>query len=229
MFPSHDHNTTFDDLAESVPFLTSENIFSEDNVLGEIDAVTVFGRTGVPDYNDTDEVKPRVDIFSDDEYHIVMQNTDNADADSHKYGYGVTDAGNFVGFRIQDNAGTNVKTDWLTVDENDVSTFSKPALKDGGELTISSGVITVTSAHHSVDTEGDASTDDLDTINGGTTENQLLVIRAANSTRDVVLKDNTGNLRLNGDFTLTHTTDTILLMWIESQSLWAELSRTDVN
>ena len=36
------------------------------------------------------------------------------------------------------------------------------------ELTIASGAIAITQNNHTVDTQGDAATDDLDTINGGT-------------------------------------------------------------
>jgi hypothetical protein len=95
------------------------------------------------------------------------------------------------------------------------------------ELTIVSGVITVTGSLHLVDTEGDAATDDLVTINGGTT-GSLLILRSADSSRDTTLKDYTGssgNLFLAGDFTLTSSMDTITL--IKFWSNWFELSRSD--
>lgn len=65
------------------------------------------------------------------------------------------------------------------------------------ELTISSGAITITQSNHTVDTESDAATDDLDTING-TGSDRLLFLRPANSARDVTLKHGTGNI-------VTHT------------------------
>lgn len=72
------------------------------------------------------------------------------------------------------------------------------------ELTISSGAITVTAGNHTVDTEGDAASDNLDTINGGTANNFVL-LRAENTARTVVIKHGTGNVYLNGaaDFDLS--------------------------
>jgi len=55
------------------------------------------------------------------------------------------------------------------------------------ELTIAGGIITATQAAHTVDTQADAGTDDLDSILGGTAE-ELIVIRPANGARDIVLK-----------------------------------------
>lgn len=66
-----------------------------------------------------------------------------------------------------------------------------------GELTIASGGISITKSYHTVDTEGDAPTDDLESIGGGN-EGRILVLRAASNDRIVVLKDGIGNLRLGG-------------------------------
>lgn len=73
-------------------------------------------------------------------------------------------------------------------------------LKDGTvifptatELTISSGAITVTQGLHTVDTESDAATDNLDTISG-LAANQIVVLKAANTARDVVLTNGVGNV-----------------------------------
>jgi len=92
------------------------------------------------------------------------------------------------------------------------------------ELTIASGAITITGSYHTVDTEGDASSDDLDTINGGS-EGNILVLRAANGARTVVLKDGTGNLQLAGDFSLDSLYDTIML--VRASTNWLELSRSN--
>jgi hypothetical protein len=94
------------------------------------------------------------------------------------------------------------------------------------ELTISSGAITIVRDYHAVDTEADAASDDLDTINGGTAE-QILVLRPEDSTRTVVLKDGTGNLRLAGDFTMDNLQDTITLIYDSAFSVWLEVSRSD--
>ena len=97
---------------------------------------------------------------------------------------------------------------------------------DNSELTIASGAVTATSAFHSIDTEADASSDDLDTINAGTLpDGTILVIQAISSSRTIVAKDDTGNLRLAGDFSLEHGRDTLTL--ILDGSAWYELSRSD--
>jgi hypothetical protein len=52
-----------------------------------------------------------------------------------------------------------------------------------------------------------------------------LIIVAANSARTVVAKDATGNLRLNGDFSLDHQNDTLTLIY--NGTNWLEVSRSD--
>jgi hypothetical protein len=63
---------------------------------------------------------------------------------------------------------------------------------DSTELTISGGAVTRTQVYHSIDTEGDAATDDLDTVNGGA-EADLLVFRQNNSARDIKVTE-AGNI-----------------------------------
>ncbi len=109
----------------------------------------------------------------------------------------------------------------LTVGQLKVNKFLQ--LGPATELTIASGVITVTGSYHRVDTQSDASSDDLDTINGGT-DGDILVLRAINSLRTVVMKDGVDNLRLAGDFSLDHVGDTIMLIFYDST--WNELSRS---
>lgn len=67
------------------------------------------------------------------------------------------------------------------------------ALEAAAELTIAAGLVTKTRAHHTVDTETDAATDDLVTINGGG-EGEILLIRPSSGARTIVLKHNTGNI-----------------------------------
>ena len=95
------------------------------------------------------------------------------------------------------------------------------------ELTIASGEVTITQAFHKIDTEADASTDDLVTINGSL-DGSLLFLRAENSARTVVVKDNTGNINLaGGDFSLTATNDVLMLMYDGSISRWLEVGRNN--
>lgn len=90
------------------------------------------------------------------------------------------------------------------------------------ELTIATGAITVTGTAHTVDTESDSASDDLDTVNGGSYDGQLLILSAEDDARDVVLKHGTGNLALTGaaDFTLDSTADRALLVWDTVSSTW---------
>ena len=62
-------------------------------------------------------------------------------------------------------------------------------------LTIAAGAITVTQGFHLVDTQGGASTDDLDTINGGTI-GDLLTFSSVNSARNIAITCN-GNIRFS--------------------------------
>lgn len=103
-------------------------------------------------------------------------------------------------------------------------------LSDATTITIASGAITINQAYHRVDTEGGAATDDLDTINGGLI-GQLLILRSDNVSRDVTVKDGTGNLNIAGDFTMTNNKDAIVLLCISTGTSndWIEISRSDNN
>lgn len=100
------------------------------------------------------------------------------------------------------------------------------ALGSPSELTISSGAITVTTSYHRVDTEGDAASDNLDTINGGVA-GMLLVVRTAHDDRDVQILHGTGNILLDGstDRTLTVTGMTFHCIYDSILGKWLELPR----
>lgn len=96
--------------------------------------------------------------------------------------------------------------------------------------TIASDAITIqdpSSESVIVDTEGAAATDNLNTINGPTFEGKVITIRTFANARDVVVKHNTGNIRLNGlaDFTLDGVADTLTLRWNATLSQWCEVGR----
>lgn len=61
------------------------------------------------------------------------------------------------------------------------------------ELTIAAGVVAVTQTAHKVDTEADAASDDLDTINGGY-EGAIIILEPANDARTVVITQ-AGNIK----------------------------------
>ncbi len=96
--------------------------------------------------------------------------------------------------------------------------------RGSGIKTIASGAITIDSMYHKVETESGAATDDLDTINGGTL-GQILILKTNDSSHDVTLKDGTGNLNLAGDFTLDNGQDTITLLCEGTQ--WNEVARSN--
>jgi hypothetical protein len=108
----------------------------------------------------------------------------------------------------------------------DNSFIGKTATKDAGELTIATGAVAVIGSNHTVDTEGDAASDDLDTISGGV-DGELVVIRAENDARTVVVKHNTGNILSSDaeDISLDNTTKNIFLTFDEALSKWVSISQ----
>lgn len=86
-------------------------------------------------------------------------------------------------------------------------------LGPANELTIASGAITITGGNHTVDTEGDAASDDLETITG-LADGEILFITAADASREVVIKHGSGNIRLNGgiDFALDNLEKGVLFI-----------------
>lgn len=100
--------------------------------------------------------------------------------------------------RADGTGGSTIQSSGITVDDSaNMSGINTLGLVDAVELTIASGAITRTAGYHRIDTEGDASTDDLDTISGGTA-GQKLILRAENTARTVVIRHaggGTGNIR----------------------------------
>ena len=97
-------------------------------------------------------------------------------------------------------------------------------------LTIASGVIDVSGKGSNivVDTESAAASDDLDTITlkeSQPEQGAIVILTAADSSRTVVVKDGTGNLRTAGDFSLTNVEDRIVLM--RTGTDFVELSRSN--
>lgn len=103
----------------------------------------------------------------------------------------------------------------------DVTFAGAVSFADDGELTISSGSITPTGVYHRVDTEGDAASDDLDTITAGTS-GQKLILRAENDARDVVIKHNSGNIATSDELDITLGTDkkNVSFVYDTNLSLW---------
>jgi len=93
------------------------------------------------------------------------------------------------------------------------------------DLTIVGGTVTINSHFHVVDTESSASTDDLDTIDGGK-PGDTIILQAKDNARTVVIKDSTGNLNTVGDFSLDSSSDTITLIRA-STTTWHEVARSN--
>lgn len=92
-------------------------------------------------------------------------------------------------------------------------------------LTIATGAVTRTQVFHRIDTEGSASTDDLDTINGGSA-GKLLIIRAENAARDVVIT-NAGNIVTPDgvtSITLSSTNPAVFMIYDGTLSKWVVVS-----
>jgi hypothetical protein len=100
-----------------------------------------------------------------------------------------------------------------------------------GELTIASGSITPTTSYHSVDTESDAATDNLDTIaTTNATNGDILILCAENVARTVVVRDNatgSGNIYLDAatSFSMDHARDRLVLQL--HGTVWVEISRSN--
>ncbi len=91
-------------------------------------------------------------------------------------------------------------------------------------LIISNGVVTVTKSHHTIDTEGGAASDYLESISGGTT-GDILVLRSENTARQVTVRDQRGNIFLSEDF-LMSTSNRFLVLINKDGTNWLELSRS---
>ena len=119
----------------------------------------------------------------------------------------------------------------IVLDDNNAVTMSGNLTVAGkynitrGDITIATGAITPTTSYVRLDTQASATTDDLDTINGGVI-GDIVVLETRISSRDVVVKDGTGNLGLAGgvDFTLVNKSSTITLIY--DGTSWLEMSRS---
>lgn len=128
---------------------------------------------------------------------------------------------------------TNDAGRWLRIDRwatepdyTDIASALAPVIYPrGSNLTIATGSITApaTGVYFAVDTEGAAATDDLDTI-VNTLDYRMIILRSADSTHDVTVKNGTGNIRLaSGDYVMSTTTNRIGLIY--ESPYWYELYR----
>jgi hypothetical protein len=122
--------------------------------------------------------------------------------------------------RADGTGGATVQASGVTIDDSDnVSNVTNLALDSiqfsaATELTIATGAVTITQSAHTIDTESDAASDDLDTISGGAT-GDVIYLRAVNDARTVVLKNGTGNILTydGSDITLDEDHKTVSLIY----------------
>jgi hypothetical protein len=123
-----------------------------------------------------------------------------------------------------DGTGGNTQNSTAILDDNGRITTAIFSTGNSSVLTISSDAVTATKSYHEIDTEGGAASDNLATINGGST-GDFLIIQSVDGARDVVVKHATGNILLSGsaDFTLGSSNNRLFLH--HRGGFWFELGR----
>lgn len=116
----------------------------------------------------------------------------------------------------------------LDAQGNDIDDVGQLSFGAPVELTIASATVTATQVFHTIDTESDAVSDDLTTINGGAA-GDLLVIKAENDARSVVLKHATGNILTSTNADITINTDDIFVLLMYDGTNWREIAETGVG
>ena len=158
----------------------------------------------------------------------VITVTDTTDASSSTTGAGVFAGG--LSAEKKGHFGTGITTDsgGVTITAGDL-TLTAGILNLGAVAILTldtNGEVTLTQTTHRIDTFESAVTDDLNTINGGTS-GDIIIVQSVNNGRDIVIKNGTGNIDTAsaGDFTCTTNTD----RWVGqfNGTNWIELSRSD--
>jgi hypothetical protein len=92
------------------------------------------------------------------------------------------------------------------------------------QLPISANAILITTSFHSILSFASASERQLHTINGGD-DGDVLVLTGTDAGGSISVRDNTGNLRLAGNNSLSSDADTIVLL--KMGTVWIELARSN--
>jgi len=121
-------------------------------------------------------------------------------------------------YTVASQTTTTIVTDEALTDE---------AAGDTVVVTASLGKITITAGEHTVFTQAEAASDNLDVIKGGR-EGDIIILRPAHAARDIVVKHNGARILLAGgaDFTMDELSD-ILVLYAISATLWFEISRSE--
>lgn len=141
-----------------------------------------------------------------------------------------------VSDRRFENHGVGAGNAWSTIAATEDVDFDGYNLNDVGgidltnssELTIASGVIAPTQMLHSVDTESDDATDQLDTITAVAGERQLLILQPETITRVVTILGITAdNIKLAGAVDMVFDSNASLLVLLQTgDDEWREVARS---
>lgn len=111
----------------------------------------------------------------------------------------ITDAASTIGLVVAEGGnvgiGTTTPSDRLDLEEGKITDVGGLHFKSAVEATISSGAITITEGHIKVDTEADATDDDLDTITSSD-PGEILFLLPADDARTVRIRNGVGNIYL---------------------------------
>ena len=128
---------------------------------------------------------------------------------------------------VETNLGLNIKgssTDLATRLLKSINAAGLQNFAASTALTIANGAITVTQNWHTLDTEGAAATDNLDTITAGA-DGQILYFRITDNARAIVIRHAVGNIYCPGASPITLSTtgnvmtgiyDSVLAKWLVS-------------
>jgi hypothetical protein len=93
-------------------------------------------------------------------------------------------------------------------------------------LTIVSGMITRTQFMHRLDTEDQAASDTLTTVNGGS-DGQLLLLMLTSASRTVTVEAaGLGNLDIDTNYSMNSLKKYLLLVYHSTEAKWHQLLRT---
>lgn len=124
-----------------------------------------------------------------------------------------------------DTAALSMGTKVINTDAGEANTLGGTIAYTTSELTISGGSITPTATNHTVDTEADAATDDLNTLaTSSVNDRAVVMIRAENAARVVTAKNATGNINLQGNADAVLDVEVPLVLQRNGAN-WEEISR----
>ena len=158
----------------------------------EISVVVAAGAGSAESFAKSDHIHAINHAISDNHL-VTIDQADAADNDFAKFTPNGLEGRSYAETLADLSGQATGAFDWNNQNLNNIKQVN---MTDPTELTIVSGAITKTQGFHTVDTESDAATDYLDTINGGTT-GDLLFLEAANTARTIIMRDGVGNIRLS--------------------------------